>query len=56
MRWDVDEIRTYDGRTVRFVKTCRHDEPVQVLAAVSGELVAHLCPDCDRQLPAEWSA
>jgi hypothetical protein len=27
-----------------------------VCSVVDDQLVAHLCPDCDRQFPAEWSA
>jgi len=54
MGWDCTEIRTHDGRVVRVLKTCRHDDTVPVRAAVSDELVARLCPDCDQQFPAEW--
>lgn len=34
---------------------CKHRTPVPVNAHPTGELVAHLCPDCDAQFPAEWS-
>lgn len=34
---------------------CNHLTPIPVHAHPTGELVAHLCPDCDAQLPAEWS-
>ncbi len=34
---------------------CSHPAPVPVHAQPTDELVAHLCPDCDRQLPADWS-
>lgn len=34
---------------------CNHLTPIPVHAQPTGELVAHLCPDCDAQLPAEWS-
>lgn len=34
---------------------CRHPAAVPVHAQPTDELVAHLCPDCDRQLPADWS-
>lgn len=33
---------------------CRHPAPVPVHAQPFDELVAHLCPDCDAQLPADW--
>lgn len=31
---------------------CKHLTPVPIHAQPTGELVAHLCPDCDHQLPA----
>lgn len=31
-----------------------HANAVSVELAATGERVAALCPDCDRQLPAEW--
>lgn len=33
---------------------CNHLTPVPVHAHPTGELVAHLCPDCDAQLPPEY--
>jgi hypothetical protein len=33
---------------------CPHDDAVTVESG--GEIVAHLCPTCDAQLPAEWRA
>lgn len=32
---------------------CRHATTVEVRNVVTDELVAHLCPDCGAQLPAE---
>jgi hypothetical protein len=32
-------------------KRCGHPNPVPVTLFLTGELVARLCPDCDRQLP-----
>lgn len=34
---------------------CAHPGAVPVHAQPFGELVAHLCPDCDVQLSADWS-
>ncbi|KIF66273.1 hypothetical protein HY68_36830 [Streptomyces sp. AcH 505] len=45
------------GNEDQWVKgSCNHLAPVPVHAEVTGELVAHLCPDCDAQLPAELSS
>jgi len=33
---------------------CSHPRPVPVELRLTGEIVAALCPDCDRQLPASW--
>jgi CelD/BcsL family acetyltransferase involved in cellulose biosynthesis len=33
---------------------CPHTDAVPVTLATTGETVAALCPECDRQLPAEW--
>ncbi|MFI0156248.1 hypothetical protein [Streptomyces lydicus] len=35
--------------------SCNHLTSIPVHAQPTDELVAHLCPDCDAQLPAEWS-
>lgn len=44
-----------DLATGRSLPACRHGnaEPVRLLDG--GELVAWLCPDCDEQLPAEFT-
>jgi hypothetical protein len=34
--------------------SCPHDNATSVESVVTGELLAVLCPDCDKQLPAEW--
>lgn len=34
---------------------CPHADTVPVELLDDGEIVAHLCPDCDAQLPAEWA-
>jgi len=52
MGYDVTEIKTIGGRVLRTIETCDHSEAVPVMSA--GEVVAHLCPDCDRQLSAYW--
>lgn len=54
MGWDATEIKTFDGRTIRVLMTCRHDEAIPVESG--GAVVAHLCPDCDQQFPAKWGA
>lgn len=33
---------------------CLHEDAVPVTLLASGERVAQLCPDCDKQLPADW--
>lgn len=51
-RYEWTEIRTLAGHS-RWVRgPCRHLLAVPVESG--GETVAHLCPDCDAQLPAEW--
>lgn len=53
-RWEWEEIAAY-GQPTFYVKTrCLHLGPVPV-HAVDGALVARLCPDCDTQLPPEWT-
>jgi hypothetical protein len=54
MGYDFTEIKTYGGQVVRTIATCRHDEKVPVESVVDGLVLAYLCPDCDRQFPAEW--
>lgn len=34
---------------------CRHAHIVPVTLTLTGELVANICLDCDRQLAAEWN-
>lgn len=53
MSYDITEIRDGLGRVVREILTCRHDDATPVHSG--GKVVAHLCPDCDRQLPVEWN-
>lgn len=33
---------------------CSHPAPAEVHSAITNEVVAHLCPDCDTQLPVEF--
>lgn len=48
-RWEWYELRTL-GAGIRYVKgPCRHLNVVPVESG--GETVAHLCTDCDAQLP-----
>ncbi|MCX4912828.1 hypothetical protein [Streptomyces sp. NBC_00687] len=53
-RWDWVEIGNLGGPTEWIKGACNHLTPAPVHAEPTGELVAHLCPDCDAQLPAEW--
>lgn len=41
------------ARLVAVSGGCPHSEPVEVRTVI-GELVAWLCLECDKQLPAEW--
>jgi hypothetical protein len=34
---------------------CPHEAAVEVRAALTDELVAWWCPDCERQLPGDWT-
>jgi hypothetical protein len=53
-RWEWIHIPTL-GNPNQWIKgECNHLTPVPVVAAITGETVAHLCPDCDTKLPAEW--
>jgi hypothetical protein len=51
-RWEWIEITTYGYGTEYLRGACRHLTPVEVRSTLTGELLAHLCPDCDTQLPA----
>ncbi|MBQ1096325.1 hypothetical protein KBY55_09535 [Streptomyces sp. b94] len=53
-RWEWIESPTFGGPSEYIRGACRHLTPVEVRATVTDEVVAHLCPDCDHQLPAEW--
>ena len=54
-RWEWVEFRSFGGRESTYIKArCNHLTPVPVDSIVDGEIVAHLCLDCDAQLPAEW--
>jgi hypothetical protein len=35
---------------------CAHPNAVAVALVLTGEVVAHLCPDCDEQLPAGFES
>ncbi|MGW7398122.1 hypothetical protein ACWGH7_16675 [Streptomyces cyaneofuscatus] len=54
LRWEwiyVSDVRNLD----QWIKgECNHLTPEPLHAHPTGELVAHLCPDCNTQLPAEW--
>jgi hypothetical protein len=54
-RWRWEDVSTFgQGPGTEFMKVgCNHLTPALV-HSTTGELVAHLCPDCDTQLPAEW--
>lgn len=51
-RWEWINVTTYGGGPEYVKGACRHLTPVEVRSTVTGELLAHLCPDCDAQLPA----
>jgi hypothetical protein len=51
-RWEWVETPAVGGPSEWIKGACRHLTPVEVRSAVDGELLAHLCPDCDAQLPA----
>lgn len=53
-RWEWVEITTWGGPEEWIKGACNHLTPAPVHAEPTGELVAHLCPDCDAQLPKEW--
>ncbi|MFJ2000274.1 hypothetical protein [Streptomyces chartreusis] len=53
-RWEWINVTTYGGGPEYVKGACRHLTPAEVRSVVTGELLAHLCPDCDAQLPAEW--
>ncbi|MFD7615746.1 hypothetical protein [Streptomyces sp. NPDC059802] len=53
-RWEWIDVGTY-GNPDQWIKgECNHLTPDPVHAQPTDELVAHLCPDCNTQLPAEW--
>lgn len=50
---DVYELKDANGRTVRVIAVCDHEDAVSVESG--GEIVAWLCPyPCDTQLPPGW--
>jgi hypothetical protein len=51
-RWEWVEIPVGGGPSEWVKGACRHLAPVEVRSSVTDELLAHLCPDCDEQLPA----
>lgn len=51
-RWEWINVTTYGGKPEYVKGACRHLTPAEVRSTVTGELLAHLCPDCDAQLPA----
>jgi len=53
-RWEWIDVGTYNNPDQWIKGECNHLAPVPVRAEPTGELVAHLCPDCNTQLPAEW--
>lgn len=55
-RWEWINVTTIGGDPEYVKGACRHLTPTEVRSVVTNELLAHLCPDCDAQLPAEWRA
>ena len=51
-RWEWINVSTHSGGPEYIKGACRHLTPAEVRSTVTGELLAHLCPDCDAQLPA----
>jgi hypothetical protein len=51
-RWQWIRTPTHDNWDDWTRGECNHLTPVPVHAHPTGDLVAHLCPDCDTQLPA----
>ncbi|WP_322501809.1 hypothetical protein TR631_33805 [Streptomyces rochei] len=51
-RWEWVKTPSSDGTTEWVKGACRHLSPVDVRSVITNELLAHLCPDCDTQLPA----
>ncbi|MFD7855123.1 hypothetical protein ACFV6B_12680 [Streptomyces microflavus] len=62
-RWTVQrELEAWQALGERLAEAtraegfgCAHQAAVPVHAHPFDELVAHLCPDCDAQLPADWA-
>ncbi|WP_371634465.1 hypothetical protein OG693_39060 (plasmid) [Streptomyces sp. NBC_01259] len=53
-RWEWVDISDFANPDLWVRGECNHLTPEPVHAEPTGELVAHLCPDCNAQLPAEW--
>lgn len=52
-RWEWAEVRRMCDVEPTYIRgRCNHLEVIPV--ETGGEIVAHLCLTCDRQLPAEW--
>lgn len=49
--FDTTELHTF-GRGTRYLRRCLHANALPVVSC--DETVAHLCIDCDVQLPAWW--
>lgn len=52
--YEVLVLRTWTGDPVHRRGRCLHRHVVEV--ETGGEVVAQLCPTCDQQLPATWTA
>lgn len=55
-RWEWIDAGTLDDPDQWIKGACNHLTPLPIHAQPTGELVAHLCPDCDTQLPAGYRA
>lgn len=55
-RWEQAKVLAEMQQTLaaaaKSPSTCPHRSRVEVRGAVTDELLAYLCPDCDAQLPA----
>lgn len=50
-RFEYEKVETLAGDTYYVKVACRHRYPEPVRSAVTGDVIALLCPDCDKQLP-----
>lgn len=54
MTWGVS-VETAAANLSAAFGPCAHRNRADVTSAVTGALLAQLCVDCSRQLPADWA-